>query len=186
MSCGSPAEPLPAQLLVWDCSPLHHAVKADKIDLLGDMARTWRRAPRRNVTTAAVLDELRHHRLPTDQLTSWLEVVHVDGLNELAALVKWMELVSGRRSNQGEATVLAWAEVHGGVAVVDDADARRAARRAGLEVWGVLRVVAESVREGRTTEYAATAFVDALAGTGARFPFRRGDFVAWAKGQSLL
>ncbi|MCZ2525652.1 MULTISPECIES: hypothetical protein [Streptomyces] len=72
------------------------------------------------------------------------------------------------------------------MAVVDDLDARRAARKAGLEVWGALRVVAESVKDGRTTEYAATVFVDALIDTAARYPCPRGGFVAWAKQNSLL
>lgn len=173
------------QLCVWDTSPLHHAIKADKIDLLADMARTWNGAPRRNVTTQAVLDEISHYGLPLAGL-DWLEVVHVDHLEELAALVKWMDLVSGQNSNHGEATVLAWAEVHGAVAVVDDGDARRIARRAGLEVWGSLRVIAEAVKESRATEYAANVFVDALMDSGMFCPCQRGQFINWAKQMGLL
>ncbi|WP_063727776.1 hypothetical protein [Streptomyces sp. RTd22] len=174
-----------AELLVWDTSPLHHAIKADKIDILGDIAQNSNGVPRRNITTQAVIEELAHHQLPCTGL-SWLEIKHVDGLDELGALVEWMDRVSGQRSNQGEATVLAWAQVHKAVAVIDDGDARRIGRDAGLEIWGSLRVIAESVRDGRTTAYAATAFVDALMATGARYPCRQGEFVQWAKQVSLL
>ncbi|WP_282202162.1 hypothetical protein [Kitasatospora fiedleri] len=171
--------------LVWDASPLFHAVKADHIDLLADFARESQGVPRRNVTTATVVHELSHADLDVSGL-GWLEVVHVDGLDELGALVRWMAVVSGERSNQGEATVLAWAEVHGATAVIDDADARRAARKHAMPVQGSLRVLADALREGRVTEYAANAFADATAATGARYPFGPGGFLSWAGRMKLL
>ncbi|MEU8564333.1 hypothetical protein AB0C45_22995 [Streptomyces cyaneofuscatus] len=116
----------------------------------------------------------------------WLEIVHVDHLNELTALVKWMDLVSGSKSNQGEATVLAWAEVNGAIAVIDDGDARRIAGRNSLPVWGSLRVIATAVSEGHATEYVAGALVDALIDTGARYPCARGQFTSWARKNGLL
>ncbi|MFD6322723.1 hypothetical protein ACFWOL_07550 [Streptomyces sp. NPDC058442] len=173
------------QLLVWDTSPLHHAIKAGRVDTLADLAAECRGLPRRNVTTAAVIEELRHYDLDISGL-GWLEVQHVDGLAELTALVRWMERVSGQKSNHGEATVLAWADVHGAVAVVDDLDARRAARAGGLTVWGVLRVIAEGVRDSRATEYAASTLVDALLASGARYPCGHGGFLEWARKNGLL
>jgi predicted nucleic acid-binding protein len=178
--------PAPSGLtLIWDASALHHAIKAGKVDVLADMAGCQGGAPRRNLTTAAVLDEIAHHRLPVAGL-DWLETVHVDGLDELAALVDWMSRVSGQKSNQGEATVLAWAEVHDAVAVIDDRDAVRVGRAGGLAVCGSLSVIAEAVRDGRTTAYVATTFVDALMSTGMRYPCSTGGFVAWAKQNGLL
>ncbi|GAA2942891.1 MULTISPECIES: hypothetical protein [Streptomyces] len=176
---------LPGSLLVWDTSPLLHAIKAGKIEILGDIARNHQGRTRRNVTTQAVVSEISHFRLPLAG-TEWLEIVHVDDLTELEALVDWMNRVSGAKSNHGEATVLAWAEVHGATAVVDDADARRIGRGAGLDVRGSLRIVAESVGEGRTTPYVATGVVDAMIDTGARSPFPRGQFISWAKENGLL
>ncbi|MEU5381741.1 hypothetical protein ABZ359_40645 [Streptomyces sp. NPDC005968] len=173
------------QLLVWDTSPLHHAIKAGRVDILADLAAESRGLPRRNVTTAAVIEELRHYDLDVSGL-GWLEVQHVDGLAELTALVRWMERVSGQKSNHGEATVLAWADVHGAVPVVDDLDARRAARAGGLAVWGVLRVIAEGVRDGRATEYVASTLVDALLASGGRYPCGYGGFVEWARKNGLL
>lgn len=171
--------------LVWDASPLHHAIKADRIDVLGSLAKGTGEGPVRNVTTNAVTQELQAYSLPTAGLT-WLEVVHVDGLPELSALVRWMDVVSGQKSNEGEATVLAWAETHHAIPVVDDKRARRAARCAGMEVWSLLRVVAESVRMGSLSELSAERFVDTLIDTGARYPCGRGKFREWAKCNGVL
>ncbi|MGK3093891.1 hypothetical protein ACG93S_28200 [Streptomyces sp. WAC01490] len=185
MSTASTAGNLPALLLAWDTSPLFHAIKAGKLDVLGDIAQTWQGVSRRNVTTQTVVDELGTYGLSLAS-ADWLEIVHVDHLSELTALVKWMDLVSGSKSNQGEATVLAWAEVNGAIAVIDDGDARRIARRHSLPVWGSLRVIATAVSEGNATEYVAGTLVDALIDTDARYPCARGQFVSWAKQNGLL
>ncbi|WP_329134604.1 hypothetical protein OG552_19385 [Streptomyces sp. NBC_01476] len=172
-------------MLVWDTSPVFHAIKAGKIEILGDIAQNGQGCARRNVTTQAVISEINSYRLSLADM-EWLEVVHVDDLAELEALVAWMSRVSGAKSNHGEATVLAWAEIHGGKAVIDDGDARRIGRREGLDVWGSLRVVAESVSSGYTTPYVAAALVDAMIDSGARYPCARGQFINWAKLKGLL
>jgi predicted nucleic acid-binding protein len=174
-----------APVLVWDTSPIFHAIKAGKIEVLGDIAQNGQGCARRNVTTQAVISEINSYQLPLADM-EWLEVVHVDDLPELEALVAWMSRVSGAKSNHGEATVLAWVEIHGGTAVVDDGDARRIGRREGLDVWGSLRVVAESVSTGCTTPYVAAALVDAMIDSGARYPCARGQFITWAKQNGLL
>ncbi|WP_432152004.1 hypothetical protein [Streptomyces sp. bgisy029] len=168
MSTASTAGDLPALLLAWDTSPLFHAIKAGKLDVLGDIAQTWQGVSRRNVTTQTVVDELGTYGLSLAS-ADWLEIVHVDHLNELTALVKWMDLVSGSKSN-----------------VIDDGDARRIARRNSLPVWGSLRVIATAVSEGNATEYVAGSLVDALIDTDARYPCARGQFVSWAKQNGLL
>lgn len=183
MSVASTAASLPATLLAWDTSPLFHAIKAGKLDVLGDITRTWQGV--RNVTTQTVVDELSTYGLSLAS-ADWLEIVHVDHLNELTALVKWMDLVSGSNSNEGEATVLAWAEVNGAIAVIDDGDARRIARKYSLPVWGSLRVIATAISEGHATEYVGSTLVDALIDTGARYPCARGQFMSWAKQNGLL
>lgn len=172
-------------VLIWDTSPLLHAIKAGKPDVLHDFARTCGSGPRRNVTTETVRHEIRRQGLELGGL-EWLDVVRLDDLDELNKLVVWMERVSGQKSNQGEATVLAWADVHQAVAVIDDGDARRIGRRHGLGVCGSLRIVAEALADGRTTEYVATTFVDTLIGTGMRYPCQPGQFVPWAKQNGLI
>lgn len=172
-------------VLVWDTSPLLHAARADNLDILGDIARTYRGSPRRNVTTQAVQAEMNHYQQSV-RGHEWLDIVHVDDLHEIDALVTWAGRVQGHKSNHGEATVLAWAEVHKATAVVDDAEARQTGLAYGLSVCGSLRIIAESVVDGHTTEYAATALVDALIATGARYPCAQGEFVPWCKSNGLL
>ena len=46
------------ETLVWDASALHHAILADRVDVLGDLASPWR-----NVSTATVNGELRRNGL---------------------------------------------------------------------------------------------------------------------------
>jgi predicted nucleic acid-binding protein len=168
--------------LVWDASGLHHAARADRLDVLGDVAKAYR-----NVTTAAVVQELDRYGLASAvEQAGWLEVVHVDGLAELRSLVAWVARLSAGVHHQGEATVCAWADVHGATAVVDDRDARTAAARGGIAVHGSLWVVAQGVRSGRLGGLAADGFVSALVREGARYPLDGRTFSAWARDRGLL
>jgi hypothetical protein len=64
-------------IIVWDASGICHASKADKLDVLGDLARAVDPAGVRNVATYAVKQELAG--LGIDPLPPWIdEVVHVD------------------------------------------------------------------------------------------------------------
>jgi predicted nucleic acid-binding protein len=68
----------------------------------------------------------------------WLDVVHVDALAELVVLSDWIGRVSSATHSKGEATVLTWAQVHGAIAIIDDADARKVGQAHGLKVHGSL------------------------------------------------
>jgi predicted nucleic acid-binding protein len=110
----------------------------------------------------------------------------VDGLDESAALVRWVQRLSSSEHDRGEATVCAWAEVHGALAVIDDRAARIAAQRAGLDVHGTAWVIAQAVNYGRQTPSGATVLLDTLILDGVRYPFRAGGFATWAKDRGLL
>jgi predicted nucleic acid-binding protein len=163
---------------VWDASALHHALIADRFDVLGDLAAGPRRAPWRNVTTTTVLHELRRNGLNPDG--SWLSAVSVEELDELRALFEWAKRLDAGDRNIGEATVCAWAEVHDATAVLDDGDARRVGRAHGLPVHGSLWVVAEAVNSGRLALASAAGLVGELVAHGARYPCRSEGFTAWA------
>lgn len=164
--------------LVWDASSLHHAARADRFDVLGDLAKAYR-----NVTTAAVLEELDRYGLADAvDRSRWLEIVHVDGLTELRALIGWVDRLSAGEHHRGEATVCAWADVHGARAVIDDGDARTAARRGGLEVHGSLWVFANGVRAGTLSELTADGLIATLVREGPRYPPMPQGFAAWANG----
>ncbi|WP_433228495.1 hypothetical protein [Actinomadura formosensis] len=174
------------KIQVWDASALHAAATADRLDVLGDMACCAALGSPRNVTTAAVVEELQQYGL-TIVGQDWLTVEHVDGLDEILAVAKWVGIVGATSlHNRGEATVCAWAEVHGGIAIIDDRGARCAARTNGLAAHGSLWLIANAVREGWITEAAATGFTDTLLDGGARYPFKRGGFLCWTRQQRLL
>ncbi len=130
-------------------------------------------AGHRCLVTAAVADELRnaasHPEVAGADLT-WLEEVRVDSLGVLGVF----------------AATLAWAEVNGAAAVLDEAAGRRAAQTRGVEVHGTLWLVAEGIRAGEVLEEAAAALVDALKAAGAWLPCDGATFMTWAKEQGLL
>ena len=169
--------------VIWDASPLVHAHKVDRLDVLGDLARGSAENPWRNFTTAAVVEELAGHN---GACPDWLQTVHVDGIAELSSLALWLDRVATSTHSKGEATVLAWADCHKAIAIVDDADARRVAQSYGLEVHGLLWAVAAAINCGRWTAAGSSAFVDQLLASGARYPFESGGFEAWASKQGLL
>jgi predicted nucleic acid-binding protein len=170
--------------VVWDTACLFYAAKAERLDVLGDCARRGGISPWRNVTTQAVVDELATHGLSIGGVP-WLEIVHVDGLDELAALVAWMDRLGSGQHHRGEATVCAWADVHGAVALLDDRDAKRVATRHGLRTHGSLWLLAEAVRTGLTSMSGAANLVDVLLAEGARYPLEKGEFGSWCRRNGL-
>jgi len=50
-----------SRTLVWDASPLVHAHKIERLDVLGDLARGTDSEPWNNVTKATVVEELGTH-----------------------------------------------------------------------------------------------------------------------------
>lgn len=169
--------------LIWDASALLHASLIDGLESLGDLASGPANDQWRNHTTAAVAQEVneRGGRIP-----EWLKVVHVDAIEELLVLAAWVSRVSSATHSRGEATVLAWAECHGAIAIVDDADARRVALSYGIEVHGVLWVGVQAVVQGRWNAGSVRRFFDRMLMSGARYPFEIGGFEDWARARQLL
>ena len=168
---------------VWDTSALLHASNAGRLDVLGSFVSGSSDQPWLHYVTATGAEEMRRlgHQPP-----EWATVVHVDGLDEITAFAGWsMRLVSGSH-HRGEAAVAAWAESHRAVAVIDDRDASQVMKQAGLHVHGSLWMLCNAVKAGRINERTAAGFVDAVAATGARFPFPSGGFTSWAYTAKLL
>lgn len=168
---------------VWDASPLIHAHKIERLDVLGELAAGPADARWHNFTTAAVVEELAGYG---GSVPDWLEVVHVDAIGDLIVLSEWVGRVSSATHSQGEATVLAWAERHGAVAIIDDAEARRVGQAHGLRVHGSLWVLARAVTDGRWSISSASSFADQLKSSGARYPFEIGGFEGWARKAKLI
>jgi predicted nucleic acid-binding protein len=170
--------------LVFDTSPLSHFARAGRLDALRSVV-----AGHRCVVTAAVADELanaaRHPEITGADWT-WLEPVKVDSLALLGVFGAYARILGSGPRDVGEAATLAWAEVNGAIAVVDEAAGRRAAQTRGVEVHGTLWLVTEAVRAEALGDSDAVALVEALRQSGAWLPCTGQEFLAWARQNGLL
>lgn len=142
-------------VLVWDASALHHAAVADRVDVLAHLAQPWR-----NVTTAAVLEELGTHGLRDTVLgPDWLEDHRLDGLDALPLLLHWTERLGAGQHHRGEVTVAVASELIHGTALLDDSAATGVLRTHGVEAHGTVWLAAQAVVAGRrhTTVHSLTA-----------------------------
>lgn len=123
-----------------------------------------------------------------DVLTAqWLETVELSGVHKLAAFARYKtQLGGGSTKNIGEAAVLAWAAVHGGVAIIDERAASRIAQQDGIPVHNSLWLVVQGVRQGELDRSAAETLVDELRATDMRLPTDGKGLFAWAYEQGLL
>jgi predicted nucleic acid-binding protein len=82
--------------------------------------------------------------------------------------------------------VLAAAELRQGIALTDDRDATKVARRYGAEVHGTVWLLAAACRDAKLTTVAAGNIVDALRAEDARLPCTGSGFPAFAARHGLL
>ena len=145
------------------------------------------------VVPAEVLDELArgvdaYPALGTVASQAWLKAVELGEFEELVAFARYKgELGGGPERNNGEAAVLAWVSVHGGIAVIDESAATGIGDATGVTVheslWLVIRGFKSKIL-GRAT---AEGIVDDLIGTGMRLPVTDGaSLFAYAYEGSLL
>ncbi|MFJ9557759.1 hypothetical protein ACIRPH_28445 [Nocardiopsis sp. NPDC101807] len=177
-----PAVPVP---LLFDASPLLHAAKADRLDVLGDLV-----SGSSCLTTQAVIDEVgrRHPGARSEVVAAaWLTVVPTDSLMFLVAYGEWSARMGlDDDHNIGETTLCAYAELHGGVLVLDDKNARKVATQYGLSVRGTVGLIADACGRGDCTVTGASVLVDDLHESGMRLPFPKGGFEQWAREKKLL
>ncbi len=173
--------------VIFDSSVLSAFARAELLDLLEQLTRGHERFVPRAVLDEAERGSRDHPNLEAIAQVPWLEVVPVDSLDELLAFARYAaRLVAGDR-NVGEASVLAWAEVHRAVAVIDDQDAVQCGRENQVAVRRSLALLASGIRDGLLGEEEAIKVVAALAERGeARFPCQGQEFLAWAHAHGLL
>jgi predicted nucleic acid-binding protein len=173
--------------LVFDASPLVHFARAGEFEVLKQLVNGYR-----CVTTRAVRDELQRGAAKDARLhealnVPWLETVSTDELEVLYAFAAYMDRLGNRTRNAGEATVLAWAEVHAATAFVDDQVACNVGRQRRVTVRRTLGLIIDGYRRGLFSEDRAQQLVNALAEEDARFPQEaRHDLFDWARQQGLL
>lgn len=170
---------------LFDASPLLHAAKADRLDVLGDLVKS-----RECLTTQSVLDEVRRNDGDAHALVvraGWIRTMPTDSLEFLHAYGTWSTRMSLTDDhNIGETMLCAYAELRGGTLVMDDRDARRTAERYGLVVCGTMRLVADACARGDYTLAGASTLADTLRESGMRLPFAKGGFETWARAEKLL
>jgi predicted nucleic acid-binding protein len=172
--------------LVFDSSPLTHFARAGRLAVLDQLTSRYRR-----VVPRAVLDEIRagesqYPPLADVRNADWLELVACDGLAELQALARYFQVLGSGQRDIGEASVLAWAEVNDGVAVVDERAATRAGQQRGVIIHGTLWLIANGVKTGVLPLMDAERLVDQLRAAEAWLPCTGAEFLSWAKDRGLL
>jgi predicted nucleic acid-binding protein len=173
--------------LVFDNTPLSHFARAGRLDILEKLV-----SPYRCLTPAEVTSEIHdgiavHPSLAKVLSAQWLEVVELRQVDEVVAFARYKaELGGGPARNNGEAAVLGWTAVHGGVAIIDERAGARIAQRDGIEVHGTLWLLANGVRADYLARSDAERIIDELAETDMALPVDGPGFFAWAYDEGLL
>lgn len=176
-----------ANELAFDNSPLSAFGRAGRLNVLETLTSRFSR----RVTSQAVLDELAigastYPGLEDIPAQQWLQIVHVDSLPMLKVLAWYTQRFGSTERDIGEASVLAWAEVTGAAALVDDATARQVAKERSVRLMGSLGLIADGINARLLTERDAAGLIDDLRSAGARFPCTGGTFLQWAEDRGLL
>src|SRR5262249_10985449 len=131
-------EGLNPRRLVFDTMVLSAFAKSDRLDVLGSLL-----AGDTCYVTDIVRDEIRrgvpeHPRLSAVEDAEWLENGVLTSDAELINFLQWTERIGSTNRDLGEASVFAFADVHGATAMTDDRPATRVARTHGLDAHGSL------------------------------------------------
>jgi predicted nucleic acid-binding protein len=174
--------------LVFDTTALSHFARADRMDELRMAV-----AEDEPVLLAEVAAELArgvpgYPMLGSAATEGWLKQAELEELPELAAFARYKgELGGGPGRNNGEAAVLAWVSVNGGVAIIDEVAARKMGSRERLRVHGSLWLLIRSFKSRVHDRVTVEAIVDDLIGTGMRLPVVNGAALfTWAYGAGVL
>lgn len=170
----------------FDTMCLSHFARADRLDVLRELL-----LERDCWTTSVVQAELRRGAEFYPSLAGavdleWLRVAPLDTLEQLSSFVKWANRLGSQERDLGEASVFAAAELLGGIAITDDRDATKVARRHRAEVHGTVWLLAQACRSDKLTRIGAGSIVDALRETGARLPCTGTEFPSFAVEHGLL
>lgn len=173
--------------IVFDTTALSHFARADRLDELKALTAGDDCILLGEVRAELVKGVTDYPSLGAVSADSWLQQVELD-LKELAAFASYKgELGGGPEKNSGEAAVLAWVSVNGGIAIIDEEVGRNIGLRDGMQVHGSLWLVIRGLKNNVLDRATAEGIVDDLIGTGMRLPVTTGaDLFAWAYSKGLL
>lgn len=172
--------------LVLDTMVLVHFGRSGRLPVLEELVRG-----RPCFITGAVRDEVadwaaQHPALEGVADLPWLETVSIDQLAELRVFASLAAILDVGDRNVGEATVLAYAQVHDLIPVTDDGPARREAKRRHMEVHGTLWLVIEGYNRRLLSEAQAKELVQRLADAKAHFPCQPDELFEWAREKGMI
>jgi predicted nucleic acid-binding protein len=141
--------------------------------------------------TRAVEDELLRGGSKAAQLyqapaQAWLTVVDDSSIEFLKLFSEYHGRLGGGGRNVGEATALAYAELRGMAAVVDDRAGRRHGVERGVAVTGTLELLCKGIRSQIIEESEAVTVIDLLRDHEAFLPCDGSAFLEWARAEGLL
>jgi predicted nucleic acid-binding protein len=174
------------QPLIFDTGPLSHFAKEGWLGILKAIA-----GPRPVLIPDVVAEEIQVGAAVDDRLRQiheqpWIGTRELVSDDEISYFAHFSALLVCKDRNRGEAGVLALAQSIGGVAVLDDRVARRAAASAGVDVTGTLALLCEAIRSGLLTVRLVSALADDLLHGDYRLPFKPGGFEKWAGDSGLF
>jgi predicted nucleic acid-binding protein len=119
---------------------------------------------------------------------AWLKPADLTEMTELAAFASYRAELGGQAErNNGEAAVLAWISVNGGIAIIDEEVARNIGQDDGLAVHGSLWLLGRSFNDGILDRATTESIASDLLTTGMRLPFKKGtDFIPWGQNVGLI
>jgi len=173
--------------IVFDTTALSHFARAGRLDELKALTSGDDCILLGEVQTELVKGVTDYPSLGGISADSWLQQVELE-LKELAAFATYKgELGGGPGKNNGEAAVLAWVSVNGGIAIIDEDVGRNIGLRDGIQVHGSLWLVIRSLKNKVLDRATAEGIVDDLISSGMRLPVTTGaDLFAWAYSTGLL
>ena len=173
---------------VFDTGPLSCFARTGNLEVLHKICGNAR-----CLVTEAVIEELRsgfscHPQLRAALDADWIDRVGTEGLSEIGAFAEYaLALGSTPGKHIGEAATLAWAEVHGATAIIDERAANNIGRQRGVKVHGTLWLIVQALKSGLISERQSIEVVRSMLGIGAWLPFDSAEeFITWARQESLL
>lgn len=172
--------------LAFDSSPLNYFARSNQLPMLGKLVDSST-----CIITRAVEDELlrggsKHAQLYQISVQPWLTVVDDSSIEFLRLFSEYHSRLGGGGRNIGEATTLAYAELHGMTAFVDDRAGRRHGKERGVIVTGTLELICRGLRESAIEESDARTIIDLLCDHEAFLPCDGAGFLEWARAEGLL
>lgn len=174
--------------LVFDTTALSHFASAGRTDTLRMIVADDEPILLAEVATELARGVSAYPWLGSAAAGGWLKQVELEALQEIAAFARYKgELGGGPERNNGEAAVLAWVSINGGIAIIDEAAARAIGDRESLQVRGTPWLLIRSFKTGALDRATVEATADDLISTGMRLPFSTGSgLFAWAYEAGIL